>query len=73
MCANQYSQGRLVSIFEGGYNINLASMSPLVQSVASHVRALNTIHTGPLFHEKQQQAANEEEEEIASAEENNEG
>ena len=48
-CANQFAKGRLVSIFEGGYNINLGSMSPLVQSVASHIRALHSTHTGPLF------------------------
>mmetsp|Transcript_30642 Transcript_30642/g.40772 ORF Transcript_30642/g.40772 Transcript_30642/m.40772 type:complete len:193 (-) Transcript_30642:733-1311(-) len=28
--ANQFAKGRLVSVFEGGYNINLGSISPLV-------------------------------------------
>ena len=30
LIANQYCRGRLVSIFEGGYNINLGVISPLV-------------------------------------------
>ena len=40
LAANQFAKGRLVSIFEGGYNIGLGAISPLVQSVAAHVRAL---------------------------------
>ena len=51
LLANQFSNGRLVSILEGGYNINLASMSPLVQSIAAHVRALESTHGGPLYHQ----------------------
>ena len=36
---------------EGGYNIKLGPISPLIQSVAAHVRALKNTHSGPLFQE----------------------
>lgn len=49
LCANQFVKASLVSIFEGGYNINLGSMSQIVQSVTSHVHALHSTHTGPLY------------------------
>jgi acetoin utilization deacetylase AcuC-like enzyme len=38
--ANTYSQGRLVSVLEGGYNTKAWAQSPLAQSVLAHVRAL---------------------------------
>ena len=47
--ANQYCQGRLVSVLEGGYNIKLGPMSPLMQSISAHVRTLKNTHGGPLF------------------------
>ena len=46
--ANKTAQGRIISCFEGGYNVKLAHLSPLAQSVASHVRALLNTHTGEL-------------------------
>ena len=49
--ANQYCEGRLISVFEGGYNIKLGAISPLVQSVAAHVRTLKNTNSGPLFQE----------------------
>lgn len=55
LCANQFAQGRLVSILEGGYNLNLGTLSPLVQSICSHVRALQSTHTGPLFQADEEQ------------------
>lgn len=40
MVANTYCQGRIVSILEGGYSTKSGPISPLAQSVSSHVRAL---------------------------------
>ena len=40
--ANMYSKGRIVSVLEGGYNTKGGWLSPLAQSVASHVRALSS-------------------------------
>jgi len=31
--ANRYSQGRILSVLEGGYNTNAGPISPLAQSV----------------------------------------
>ena len=53
--ANQYCEGRLISVFEGGYNIKLGAISPLVQSVAAHVRTLKNTNSGPLFQENLEQ------------------
>lgn len=44
--ANKTAQGRIISCFEGGYNVKLGHLSPLAQSVASHVRALLNMHGG---------------------------
>ena len=38
--ANKYSEGRIVSVLEGGYRIQGGLVSPFARSVASHVRAL---------------------------------
>ena len=40
--ANTYCKGRIVSVLEGGYNTKGGWLSPLAQSVASHVRALSS-------------------------------
>ena len=40
--ANMHSKGRIVSVLEGGYNTKGGWLSPLAQSVASHVRALSS-------------------------------
>lgn len=41
-----------MSVLEGGYNIKLGPVSPLAQSVASHVRTLLNTHNGPLLRPK---------------------
>ena len=46
MIANQTAEGRIVSVLEGGYKVHLGHISPLAQSVASHVRALINTHSG---------------------------
>lgn len=51
--ANQFAEGRIVSVLEGGYNIKLGTSSPLAQSVAAHVRALLNTHNGPLWRPQQ--------------------
>lgn len=38
--ANKHSEGRIVSILEGGYRIQGKTVSPFARSVAAHVRAL---------------------------------
>lgn len=38
--ANKCCEGRLVSILEGGYNVDAGFLSPFARSVASHVRVL---------------------------------
>lgn len=38
--ANTHCNGRIVSILEGGYSTKSGPISPLAQSVSSHVRAL---------------------------------
>jgi acetoin utilization deacetylase AcuC-like enzyme/ankyrin repeat protein len=40
--ANMCCKGRLVSVLEGGYNTKGGWMSPLAQSVVSHVRAMSS-------------------------------
>jgi acetoin utilization deacetylase AcuC-like enzyme len=44
--ANCSAEGRVISVLEGGYNVKLGNQSPLAQSVAAHVRALVTTHSG---------------------------
>jgi len=46
--ANTTADGRIISVLEGGYNVTFGHMSHLAQSVASHVRALTTMHTGAM-------------------------
>ena len=38
--ANEFCEGRIVSVLEGGYSTKSGPISPLAQSVAYHVRAL---------------------------------
>lgn len=38
--ANQYCEGRIISVLEGGYSTRSGPLSPLAQSVTHHVRAL---------------------------------
>ncbi|QDZ21400.1 putative histone deacetylase [Chloropicon primus] len=45
--ANKHSEGRIVSILEGGYRIQGRTVSPFARSVAAHVRALG----GAIFKE----------------------
>ena len=39
--ANKFCKGRLISVLEGGYNINAGVISPFTQSVFTHARFLN--------------------------------
>lgn len=39
--ANKYADGRIVSVLEGGYNINSGIVSSFAQSVMTHVKFLN--------------------------------
>ena len=38
--ANQFCEGRIISVLEGGYSTRSGPISPLAQSVTHHVRAL---------------------------------
>lgn len=38
--ANEYCEGRIISVLEGGYSTKSGPISPLAQSVTHHVRAL---------------------------------
>eukprot|EP00967_Tisochrysis_lutea_P079870 scaffold109468_cov20-Tisochrysis_lutea.AAC.1 len=38
-------QGRVVSVLEGGYNLQGSIVSPFARSVAAHVRAMGEAHT----------------------------
>ena len=39
--ANKFSEGRLISVLEGGYNVNKGLISSFAQSVFTHARFLN--------------------------------
>ena len=39
--AHNYSEGRIVSVLEGGYSSRAGPLSPLASSVVHHVRALH--------------------------------
>lgn len=39
--ANKYSEGRIVSVLEGGYNINAGIVSSFAQSVMTHAKFMN--------------------------------
>uniref|UniRef100_A0A6S8IVI8 Histone deacetylase domain-containing protein n=1 Tax=Dunaliella tertiolecta TaxID=3047 RepID=A0A6S8IVI8_DUNTE len=43
--ANRCCQGRVVSVLEGGYNLQGSIVSPFARSVAAHVRAMGEAHT----------------------------
>ena len=64
--ANQCCKGRIVSVLEGGYNTKAGWLSPLAQSVASHVRALSSSWASkwvePIEPESSESEAEEEEE-----------
>ena len=40
--ANKYSEGRVVSVLEGGYNVSTGIISSFAQSALTHARFLNT-------------------------------
>ena len=40
MVANKFCKGRIISALEGGYSTSSGPISPLAQSVQSHVLAL---------------------------------
>jgi acetoin utilization deacetylase AcuC-like enzyme/ankyrin repeat protein len=65
--ANTHCKGRIVSVLEGGYNTKGGWLSPLAQSVASHVRALSSSwackYTPPSPEELAQGGEDEDEEE----------
>ncbi|KAF5835858.1 hypothetical protein DUNSADRAFT_6792 [Dunaliella salina] len=42
--ANRCCQGRVVSVLEGGYNLQGSIVSPFARSVAAHVRAMGEAH-----------------------------
>lgn len=47
--ANTHAQGRLVSCFEGGYNVRHWHQSVLAQSVGAHIRALAVTSSSKLI------------------------
>lgn len=45
--AHSYCNDRIISILEGGYNVNGRGISPFASSVSSHVRALQRDYNKP--------------------------